>query len=177
MTNQNQTNWIDLLIKSKENTTWYKEAENHLRRLWLELQADRKAARDSLWQMITESCELREAARKQLGSLGFVPYSDIDYLVTDALNNAFGRIDTKKWDIPSSKQGLFLPYLLSKTEIEINKNIKTQVPDLNEDQSQQGPSKQTKRVFIWVAAALQQPGLSTGLPGEREKQFEEDDQW
>ena len=143
----NEPNWIDRLWANPDDG----EAEENLRRLWLESQADRKPAWDRLCLMVETSEKLPEAARAQIKVvLGNIPEQELKPLTSNALKEAQKILKAKRWELPASTRGVFVPYLGSR-------------------------HPKTNR-YHWVANVLREHFKHAAHAGEREKALEGDNQ-
>jgi hypothetical protein len=143
----NEPNWIDRLWENSQD----RQAEENLRRLWLEFQADRKPARDRLGRMVASSEKLADAARAQIW-VALAPISDaeLDSLTSDALAEAEKILKDKRWELPAGTERVFLRYLRSR----VNQN---------------GPHP-------WVARVLRKYFENAPQAGEREEALEGDNE-
>jgi hypothetical protein len=143
----NEPNWIDRLWENPQD----RQAEENLRSLWLEFQADRKPARDRLGRMVATSGKLADAARAQI-RVALTPISDADLvsLTSDALAEAEKILKDKRWELPAGTQGVFVPYLKSK--------------------------EQQSGRYHYVARVLREHFRYAPQPGEREEALEGDNE-
>ena len=140
-----EPNWIDRLWANPQD----REAEENLRRLWLEFQADRKPAWDRLRRMVANSEKLAQAAKAQI-RFALAPIQDekLKSLTSDALEEAEKILKDKRWELPASTTGVFVPYLRSRV-------------------NQTG-------AHPWVARVLRRHFEEAPQPGEREEALEGD---
>jgi FMN phosphatase YigB (HAD superfamily) len=143
----NEPNWIDRLWENSQD----RQAEENLRRLWLEFQADRKPAWVRLGRMVASSEKLAHAARAQI-RVALAPISDaeLDSLTSDALAEAEKILKDKRWELPAGTERVFLRYLRSR----VNQN---------------GPHP-------WVARVLRKYFENAPQAGEREEALEGDNE-
>jgi hypothetical protein len=143
----NEPNWIDRLWENSQD----RQAEDNLRRLWLEFQADRKPAWVRLGRMVASSEKLAHAARSQIRvALTAISDAELDSLTSDALAEAEKILKDKRWELPAGTESVFLRYL----RFRVNQN---------------GPHP-------WVARVLREHFRYAPQPGEREEALEGDNE-
>lgn len=140
-------NWIDRLWGNPVD----REAEKELRQLWLRFQADRKEAWEELSTLVTSSERLKRTVRAQIAGAARQMNQQIghlDGLTQSALTEACMVLGKLRSRLPASTKGVFLPYLRATNDY---------------------------GRYHWVQRVLSVhfPGLV--LPGERERQLEEED--
>ena len=107
----NQPNWIDQLWNNQD-----KRAEENLKRLWREFQADRKSAWRELEVMVLTSETIKKTAESQIRNAveSNVSPGEITILTNQAQHEAANMLKKARWTLPASTKGVFVRYLRSK---------------------------------------------------------------
>ena len=107
MPNGQTDNPLDRLWRDPDD----RQAENELRQLWLQLQADRKDAWERLQAWVATSQCLQKAAQKDILKAGGRP----DALLPVALREACRYLRKRRWVLPAGEKNVCLPSLRART--------------------------------------------------------------